>query len=218
MIPAGFLVSRGTQVPSCLPLSISLTGLSPSAARLSSRFCYRHRPARRRSCNPRRCLDSAGLGWCAFARHYLRNHFCFLFLRVLRCFSSPGWPLTWSDDGVASIGLPHSDIRGSQGMCPSPRLFAACRVLPRLREPRHPSCALFSFLCSFKKKGFCSFFRPLARTCLFAMSLSLVCIGIAADVLVCCEIQISKLASLNIESLFVSTFQSVNVLFFNRQK
>ena len=29
-----------------------------------------------------------GLGSCAFARHYLRNHFCFLFLQVLRCFSS----------------------------------------------------------------------------------------------------------------------------------
>ena len=31
-----------------------------------------------------------GLGSCAFARHYLRNHFCFLLLQVLRCFSSPG--------------------------------------------------------------------------------------------------------------------------------
>ena len=30
-----------------------------------------------------------GLGCSAFARHYSRNHFCFLFLRVLRCFSSP---------------------------------------------------------------------------------------------------------------------------------
>ena len=27
-----------------------------------------------------------------FARHYFRNRFCFLFLRVLRCFSSPGSP------------------------------------------------------------------------------------------------------------------------------
>ena len=35
-------------------------------------------------------LHISGLGSCAFARHYLRNHFCFLFLRVLRCFSSPG--------------------------------------------------------------------------------------------------------------------------------
>ena len=33
-----------------------------------------------------------GLGWSDFARHYSRNHYCFLFLRVLRCFSSPGSP------------------------------------------------------------------------------------------------------------------------------
>ena len=33
-----------------------------------------------------------GLGFSDFARHYSRNHFCFLFLRVLRCFSSPGSP------------------------------------------------------------------------------------------------------------------------------
>ncbi len=31
-----------------------------------------------------------GLGSSAFARRYLRNHGCFLFLRLLRCFSSPG--------------------------------------------------------------------------------------------------------------------------------
>ena len=34
----------------------------------------------------------AGLGSCAFARHYLRNHSCFLLLRVLGCFGSPGLP------------------------------------------------------------------------------------------------------------------------------
>ena len=34
----------------------------------------------------------SGLGFSDFARHYFRNHFCFLFLRVLRCFSSPGSP------------------------------------------------------------------------------------------------------------------------------
>ena len=32
-----------------------------------------------------------GLGCSAFARHYWRNHCCFLFLRVLRCFTSPGF-------------------------------------------------------------------------------------------------------------------------------
>ena len=35
---------------------------------------------------------SRGLGCSDFARHYFRNHCCFLFLRVLRCFSSPGSP------------------------------------------------------------------------------------------------------------------------------
>ena len=38
--------------------------------------------------------------------------------------------------GTAAGGFPHSDIRGSQGICPSPRLFAACHVLHRLREPQ----------------------------------------------------------------------------------
>ena len=33
-----------------------------------------------------------GLGFSDFARHYFRNRFYFLFLRVLRCFSSPGSP------------------------------------------------------------------------------------------------------------------------------
>ena len=46
------------------------------------------------------------------------------------------------DAGIAPGGLPHSDIPGSKGICPSPGLFAACHVLLRLREPRHPPCAL----------------------------------------------------------------------------
>ena len=98
---------------------------------------------------PRARRHARGLGFCAFARHYLRNHFCFLLLRVMRCFSSPGSPRTLCGAAVPCGGLPHSDIRGSTGICPSPRLFAACHVLLRLREPRHPSCALLSFPCSF---------------------------------------------------------------------
>ena len=42
---------------------------------------------------PRTRLNAHGLGFSAFARRYSRNHCCFLLLRVLRCFSSPGWPL-----------------------------------------------------------------------------------------------------------------------------
>ena len=80
-----------------------------------------------------RC-HSAGLGSSAFARHYLRNHYYFLFLRVMRCFSSPRSPPLRIP--AYAGGLPHSDIRGSMGICPSPRLFAAYHVLLRLREPQ----------------------------------------------------------------------------------
>ncbi len=41
---------------------------------------------------PRYGRNHTGLGSSAFARHYLRNHYCFLFLCLLRCFSSAGSP------------------------------------------------------------------------------------------------------------------------------
>ena len=47
---------------------------------------------------PRQCLNIIGLGCSAFARHYWRNHCYFLFLRVLRCFSSPRWLTAWRYD------------------------------------------------------------------------------------------------------------------------
>ena len=44
---------------------------------------------------PHSCRNTGGLGCSAFARHYWRNHCYFLFLRVLRCFSSPRWLTAW---------------------------------------------------------------------------------------------------------------------------
>src|SRR5919206_95193 len=38
---------------------------------------------------PSRVSHFFGLAFSAFSRHYLRNHCCFLFLWVLRCFTSP---------------------------------------------------------------------------------------------------------------------------------
>src|SRR5690606_18429093 len=43
---------------------------------------------------------------------------------------------------LQSSGLPHSDICGSIGVCPSPQLFAAYHGLHRLLEPRHSPYAL----------------------------------------------------------------------------
>ena len=95
--------------------------------------------------------NDQSLGYSAFARHYLRNHYCFLFLSLLRCFSSGGM-LPRKDTMLAHGGLPHSEIPGSQLLCSSPRLIAALHVLHRLCMPRHPPCALNCFVyrtCTF---------------------------------------------------------------------
>ncbi len=81
---------------------------------------------------PRHRRNDNGLGQSDFARRYSRNHYCFLLLRLLRCFSSPGSLGLAAVTCLQHAGLPHSDIRGSFRMCRSPRLFAAYRVLRRL--------------------------------------------------------------------------------------
>ena len=48
--------------------------------------------------------------------------------------------------GLQPAGLSHSEIPGSKVICTYPRLIAAYHVLHRLREPRHPPCALSYFL------------------------------------------------------------------------
>src|SRR3954468_13594986 len=83
------------------------------------------------------------LGSSLFARHYLGNHYYFLFLRVLRCFSSPGWLPTCV--GYYTFSIVSCLIRTSWDImlvCSSPRLIAAYHVLPRLSDPRHPPYAL----------------------------------------------------------------------------
>ncbi len=90
-----------------------------------------------------------GLGCFPFARRYLGNRFCFLFLGVLRCFSSPRWlPQDYifikRMMRVCLIGFPHSEISGSTLICNYPKLIAACHVLHRLSTPRHPPTTLTS--------------------------------------------------------------------------
>ncbi len=80
---------------------------------------------------PPLCRNRLGLGYFPFARHYLGNHFCFLFLQVLRCFSSLGSP-------------PFQDFRSSTGrvapfghlrITNCVHLPAAFRSLPRPSSP-----------------------------------------------------------------------------------
>ena len=75
-----------------------------------------------------------------------------LFLRVLRCFTSPSSPLrsylfTARCPGIPQGGFPHSDICGSMPYHNSPQLFAVVHVLPRPLAPRHPPYALRSLTC-----------------------------------------------------------------------
>ena len=74
-----------------------------------------------------------GLGSAPFARHYSGYRLFFLFLRVLRCFSSPGSPSLTGVLGLQPSGLPHSEMLGSKPVCSSPSLFAAYHVFHRLR-------------------------------------------------------------------------------------
>jgi hypothetical protein len=89
------------------------------------------------------------LGSSAFARRYWRNHFCFLFLWVLRWFTSPRCPrpaygFSGGSFGISQREFPHSEIPGSKLICSSPGLIAAYRVLHRLLVPRHSPYTLSS--------------------------------------------------------------------------
>ena len=71
---------------------------------------------------PQSCRNKTGLGYSAFARRYLRNHFCFLLLRVLRCFSSPGLlPFGYYIFNI--VGFPIR-ISADQIVCANPRSFS----------------------------------------------------------------------------------------------
>ena len=68
----------------------------------------------------------------------------FLFLRVLRCFSSPGWlSFEWYVFNVS--GCPIRKSSDITLVCSSPKLIAAYHVLHRLLSPRHPPYALNCF-------------------------------------------------------------------------
>ena len=98
---------------------------------------------------PRTGFRQSGLGYSPFARRYSGNRVFFLFLEVLRCFSSPGSrTLTYGFSqgrlGITPARFPHSGIPGSLPACGSPRLIAACHALHRFPAPRHPPFALSS--------------------------------------------------------------------------
>ena len=90
------------------------------------------------------CLSRTGSS--AFARHYLRNLGWFLFLRVLRWFSSPGSLLlsyVFRLGYTLLCGFPHSDIAVSMLFCQLHRAFR------RLTRPSSPIIAKASTWCTY---------------------------------------------------------------------
>ena len=75
--------------------------------------------------------------------------YCFLFLQVLRWFTSLrclriAYVFSDGSFGISQRGFPHSEIPGSKLICSSPGLIAAYRVLHRLLAPRHSPYTLSS--------------------------------------------------------------------------
>jgi hypothetical protein len=114
---------------------------------------------------PQNCLNNSGLGCSAFDRHYSRNHYCFLFLRLMRCFSSPGLlPYCYGYHGCPWWVVPFGNLR-IDSYLPIP---AAYRSLSRPSSPLRAKASpvrpcLFSFAllfpihCCTGPKNFCLF-------------------------------------------------------------
>ena len=102
LIPTGFLVSRRT-LDTHGSWIVSCTGLLPCIEQLSNclplQFSFPSWVL-----HPEH-ITIFGLGSSDFARHYFRNRYYFLFLRVIRCFSSPGSPYYTIDSCNNNITL-----------------------------------------------------------------------------------------------------------------
>ena len=99
---------------SCSVSSAFTYGAFTLCGRLSQNRSVSFRESLRQSVTPE-CTHS-GLGSSAFARRYLQNRVFFLFLRVLRCFSSPGslpYVKDWrmDDRGMLCRVSPFRDLR-----------------------------------------------------------------------------------------------------------
>ncbi len=126
--PARFI--QGFPCPALLriPLSknyLTCTGLSPSTAQLSSWFQFSNQ-SNIVVLQPRHCRNNIGLGFSTFARRYSQNHSCFLLLRLLRCFSSPGLPPVTNATGYYVFNIVGFPIRtpADHIVCADPRGFS----------------------------------------------------------------------------------------------
>ena len=119
-VPTGFLVSRGT-LDTAVPYGFRLRGSHPLRQAFPGPFgcpSGSHDAVRTPACT------HVGLGSSGFARRYSRNRFFFLFLRLLRCFSSPG-----------SLHMPMDSAYGDRSLFCRVSPFRYLRINAHLRLP-----------------------------------------------------------------------------------
>ena len=138
-------MSRGTLDPA-MSTRLSLTGLSPSLAGFPKTVPL---PLTNHSCSPNPSMHAHWFGLFRFRSPLLtESHVVFsssgyLDVSVHRVPFLTLW-IGVRITEVCSVRFPHSEISGSMGICPSPKLFAAYHVFHRLLVPRHPPYALIS--------------------------------------------------------------------------
>ena len=134
---------------------VSCTGLSPSLAGFPKTVPL---PLTNQSCSPNPSMHAHWFGLFRFRSPLLtESHVVFsssgyLDVSVHRVPFLTLWIGVRMAE-VCSARFPHSEISGSMGICPSPKLFAAYHVLHRLLVPRHPPYALISITKRFVLTG-----------------------------------------------------------------
>ena len=158
-------MSRGTLDPASLS-HLSLTGLSPSLAGLPRTVLlgsFVDHAVRTPVCT------HTGLGSSGFARRYSRNRCFFLFLRLLRCFSSPG-----------SLRTPMDSAHGTRGFLVWVSPFRHLRIKGYLLLPAaYRSLSRLSSALSAKASSLRSY-QLNQRTFRFLNSFVLSCIALHA--------------------------------------
>ena len=125
---------------------LACTGLSPSVITFSKvfHFIYFINVA---VLLPRYCRNNNGLGLSPVARRYWGNHFCFLLLQVLRCFSSLRLPTLRYNMSSTYWVIPFGDLRIKGYL----HLNGAFRSLSRPSSPARAKASsvrpFFLFLC-----------------------------------------------------------------------
>src|ERR1700735_1760301 len=106
---------------------------------------------------------ATGLASSPFAHHYSGNRCCFLFLWVLRCFTSPRYlhlPYVFRQgrQSITTARFPHSDILGSKSGCRLPEAYR------RLLRPSSAPGAKASTVCPYQLGNTYRCSRPLCSS------------------------------------------------------